>query len=441
MDLEALVVGGGIHGVGTLHDLASRGLREVRLVERGRLASGTSSRSTKLLHGGLRYLEHPLQWGLVREALRERTVLLDLLASVVRPLPIVLPCVRGSRPPWMLRAGLWLYDHLAGGSNVPRARRLEGEQLRSWAPYLLAGGRDFSGSFLYHDVQMNDDVVVRLVAAAARKLGAQVTEHTAAVGVTPLRGGFRVELEGPEGRQSLTTRAVVNAAGAWCTANLLRWGLRPEVSTLLNVGSHLVLGPAAVDADPARSAAVLFQNGDGRIVFFIPWGGRWLLGTTESLFAGNPDNLEITTEDRAYLLAVARGLVRCERPEDHIVEGFVGIRTFPAGPPPGGPRGPISDAWREKPFASPFYLSSFSRSLSALSREAALLETVPGLLSLYGGKFTTYRSQCERIGDRVCRRLGHRGASATRDPRAWFLDELRAECPECFESDPSLRHV
>lgn len=437
MDLQVLVVGGGIHGVGTLHDLASRAVRGVHLVERGRLACATSGRSTKLLHGGLRYLEHPGQWGLVREALRERTLLLNLLPGVVRPLPIVLPCVEGGRPPWMIRLGLRLYEGLAGTTNLPRTRRLRGAELRELAPYLPPGAEDdWAASFLYHDAQMKDDAVVRLVAAAAAKLGATVSEHTEAEAVTAVPGGFRVTLRGPAGRQTVTARAIVNAAGAWCTANLLRWGLEPEVVTVLNVGSHLLFRRSLTAADPDRSAAALFQHGDGRVVFFLPWFGQWLLGTTESLLAGDPSDLRVPDADRSYLLAVARALLSVERPEEHVSEAFAGVRTMPVGRRGGG----ILDAWRGDPFASPFYLRAFPKNLSAVSREAVLDETIPGLLSLYGGKFTTYRAQCERIGDALCRRLGVRTPSATRNAASWFLAEIQAESPQLFETDPRLRN-
>jgi glycerol-3-phosphate dehydrogenase len=440
MDLDVLIVGGGIHGVGALHDLASRGLRGVHLVERGRLASATSGRSTKLLHGGLRYLEHPGQWGLVREALRERTLLLGLLPGVVRPLPIVLPCARGSRPPWMVRLGLRLYDGLAGGSNLPRVRRLWPAEVRELAPYLPEKAIEGqAAAFLYYDAQMRDDAFVRLVAAAATKLGAAVSEHTEAAAVTPVPGGFRVELVGPAGRQTVTARTVVNAAGAWCSANLLRWGLDPEVVSVLNVGSHLLFRPSLTAADPDRSAAALFQNDDGRVVFFLPWFGQWLLGTTESLLAGDPSKLRVSEADRTYLLAVARTRLGTERPEEHVAEAFAGVRTMPVGKIGAGARRAIPEAWRRDPFSSPYYLRTFPRNLSAVSREAVLDENVPGLLSVYGGKFTTYRAQCERVGDALGRRLGVRAPSATRSPANWFLEEIRRESPRLFESDPDLR--
>ena len=412
-------------------------------MERSRLASGTSSRSTKLLHGGLRYLEHLGQWGLVRDALRERTLLLGLLRDLVRPLPILLPCTEGGRPPWMLRAGLWLYDRLAGASNLPRARRLDRDEVRLRAPYLAEDSDGVpNAAFLYHDAQMKDDCIVRLVAEASRRLGASYSEGTSAEGVESIPGGFRVELDGPSGGQTLTSRAVVNATGPWCTANLLRWGLTPRILTVLNVGSHLVFGPTLTAADPDRSAATLFQNRDGRVVFFLPWFGRWLLGTTESLLAGSPDALPVSPQDREYLLGAARELLGAgSRPKDHVVESFAGVRTMPVGKAGAwkgrGPR----DAWRERPFDSPFYLREYPKSLSSASRETVVDESVPNLFSIYGGKYTTYRSQGERIGDLLSDRLGPWLSSGTREARNWFLEALLEESPSLLESDPRLRSM
>lgn len=436
-DLQVLVVGGGIHGVGLLHDLASRGLTGLLLAEQGRLASGTSSRSTKLLHGGLRYLEHAGQWGLVREALRERTLLGALLGAEARPLPIVLPCLASGRPPWMVRTGLWLYDRLAGASPLPPPRRLSPDEAAQVAPYLrpesLAAAR---GAFLYHDLQMRDDAVVRLVAEAARRLGAEVAEHTAVRAVEAAPGGFRAELAGPGGRRIVTARAVVNAAGAWTGANLLRWGFAPRVVTALDVGSHLLFSPRAADGEPDRSAGTLVQHDDGRVVFFLPWFGRWLLGTTESLLAGDPAGVAVSEADRDYLLAVARGPLGLRDPEAHLEAAFAGVRTMPLARAPA--RTGVEAAWRRDPFASPYYLRAWCGSLAAASREAVVEESAPGLLSLYGGKFTTYRAQCERLGNRLAARLGVSARSRTASPAAWFLDEIRGAAPGLLATDPTL---
>lgn len=443
MDLQVLIVGGGIHGVGLLHDLASRGITCVHLVERRLLASGTSSRSTKLLHGGLRYLEHLGQWPLVREALRERTLMTELLAGIVRPLPFLIPCARGGRPPWMIRTGLWLYDSLSGRSNLPRARKLSDAEVRRFAPYLpeRAIREDYRASFLYYDAQMNDDVIVRLVASAAGRLGASYAEHTVAEKVTPISGGFRVDLAGPGGRQTLTTRTIVNAAGTHTTANLLRWGFSPRILSLLNVGTHLVFNSGAVAGSPESAAATLFQNRDGRVVFFVPWFGRWLLGTTESVLAGDPAKLTVPAADKEYLLEAAKAGLELVSPDVHLAEAFAGIRMMPVGTAPERLRTSIADAWRERPFDSPFYLRNSDQNISGISRETVIDECEPGLLSVYGGKFTTYRAQCEKIGSLLAPRLGVRCESGTKRRENWFLEEIRANGEDLLKSRAELRQL
>jgi glycerol-3-phosphate dehydrogenase len=442
MDLNVLIVGGGIHGVGLLHDLAARKIPGVHLVEQARLASGTSSRTTKLAHGGLRYLEHPAQWGLVREALRERALLLRNLPELVSPLRFVLPNFKGGRPAWLVRLGLALYDRLAQQGGLPKARRLSKTEIAQMAPYLRRERleQDVQAGFLYYDAQMLDDVIVRVAARAATRLGATYVEQTRVEAIAPDGRGFRVSLASPEGRQVVTSRVVVNATGAWANANLLMWGYSPRVPCLLNVGSHLVFASEAVSARPEDCAATLLQHDDGRVLFFIPWQGQWLLGTTESVLDGTPDTWECPPGDREYLLRVAERNLALIEPARHTREFFCGIRTLPL------PRRAatlrtrsVPDGWRDQPFASPWYLRTADRDVSALSREAVVDEVAPNLLTIYGGKFTTYRALCERVGDRLAARLGRPTPSGTHLKEHWFLDEIKRAEPELFRSDPSLR--
>ncbi len=442
MDLNVLIVGGGIHGVGLLHDLATRKIEGVHLVEQAELASGTSSRTTKLAHGGLRYLEHPAQWGLVREALRERALLLRNLPELVSPLRFVLPNFTGGRPAWLVRIGLALYDRLARQSGLPKARRLTKAEIAQMAPYLRRErlDQDVRSGFLYYDAQMLDDVMVRVAARAATRLGATYAEHTRVEEVAPHGGGFRVRLASPEGRHMVTSRVVVNATGAWANANLLAWGYTPRVPCLLNVGSHLLFAPEAVSASPEDCAAALLQHDDGRVLFFIPWQGNWLLGTTESTLEGTPNKWECPPDDREYLLRVAERNLTLIEPACHTREFFCGIRTIPL------PHHRVKlqtrsapDAWRDQPFASPWYLRTVDRDVSALSREAVVDEVTRNLFTIYGGKFTTYRALCERIGDRLAARLGRPTPSGTHLKENWLLDDLKQTEPELFRPAPSLR--
>ncbi len=442
MDLNVLVVGGGIHGVGLLHDLATRKIEGLHLVEQAQLASGTSSRTTKLVHGGLRYLEHPAQWALVREALRERALLLRNLPGLVSPLRIVLPNFKGGRPAWLVRLGLALYDQLAREGGLLKARRLTKAEVAQMAPYLRRERleQEVGSGFLYYDAQMLDDVIVRVAAQAATRLGATYAEHTQVEEVAPDGEGFRIRLASPQGGQVVRSRVVVNATGAWANANLLKWGFSPRVPCLLNVGSHLLFTPEAVDAQPEDCAATLLQHDDGRVLFFIPWQGHWLLGTTESLLEGTPDRWECPPGDREYLLHVAARNLTLIDPTRHTREFFCGIRTIPLSK-----RGArlrersVPDAWREQPFASPWYIRKVDRDVSSLSREAVVDEVARNLITIYGGKFTTYRSLCEQIGNRVATRLSCSVPSGTLLKRNWFLEELKQAEPELFRSDPRLR--
>lgn len=443
MDLNVLIVGGGIHGAGLLHDLATRQVKGIHLVEQNRLASGTSSRTTKLVHGGLRYLEHPSQWGLVREALRERGILLRNLPGIVRPIPFVLPNFRGGRPPWLVRTGLTLYDLLDRVSGLPSARRLTHAELAHMAPYLRPEriAQEMRSAFLFYDAQMRDDVIVRLAVRAATRLGATYQEETRVEDVIKDEKGFCVKLASSRGPQEVTTKVIVNAAGSWCNANLLRWGVTPRVPCLLTVGSHLLFRPEAVPARPEDCAATLLQHEDGRVVFFIPWEGKWLLGTTESTLTGTPEQWECPAGDRDYLLQVAAVNLDLAEPERHIDEFFCGIRTFPlraSAPATAGQSAP--GIWRENPFASPFYTRRPEEDVSSLSREAVVDEVVPNLLTIYGGKFTTYRALCEGVGNRLADRLACARQSGTRERENWFLDELRETEPGLFHSYSDLRH-
>ena len=448
-DLDVLIVGGGCYGVGLLHDLASRRISKVHLVEEKSLSSGTSSRSTKLVHGGLRYLEHISQWPLVREALGERALLLRLLKGIVQPLPFVLPVFKGDRPAWMLRAGLFIYDSMAGDGGLPRSRKLRGDEIFEAAPYLNKNRvkENTNGAFLYYDAQMLDDVIVRIAAEAAKKLGATYQENATVTSLTPLadQSGFQVTIKDATTTHNVTARIVVNASGAWNNANLIHWGMTPKIRCLLNQGSHILFKPSAVsNVSPKEAAASLLQNSDGRVVFFIPWNAQWLLGTTESILpAQTPRGLKPTDDEIKYLLDAANLNLNISTDSEHIAEIFAGVRTMPIHDKSQSPLGTkIHSSWRDNPFAPPAYLqSSEGLNISALSRETIINETIPDLFSIYGGKYTTYRAECEKLAALLCRRLGRGGQSMTCTLEHWFIEELLEEKPEIFASSPHLRMV
>lgn len=454
-DFDVLIIGGGIQGVGVLHDLASRHITHTHLLEERSLAIGTSSRSTKLLHGGLRYLEQFSQWGLVREALAERGLLLRLLDDVVRPVPFVLPALEGGRPAWMLRLGLGLYDFLAGDSGLPASRRLKRNEIQRLAPYLNPRGAtgQIDDAFLFYDGQMLDDVIVQVAARAAEIMGASWEEGARVETIEQISSGsesnacYRVSgtrktASGARETFAYTARFVVVATGAWNNANLLRWGFAPEVPCILNVGSHIVFNKAVVPSapNPDQCAATLLQNNDGRVLFFIPWFGRWLYGTTESAHRADPRHLVPPAGDRDYLMRAARLHLDLKDPDLNTEEFFAGVRTMPVAVPRARhPRPKPSSQDIEQPFASSWYLEATPANLSRLSRESVLSETASNLLVIYGGKYTTYRAQAEQIGRYIKDRLGIGSPSQTATADAWHLDRIKEEHPEIFASSASLR--
>ncbi|MEN9810603.1 MAG: hypothetical protein RLZZ488_2170 [Pseudomonadota bacterium] len=447
-DLEVLIIGGGCHGVGVLHDLASRRIGGVHLVEEKTLSSGSSSRSTKLVHGGLRYLEHLKQWPLVSEALSERALLLRVLKGLVQPLPFVLPAFKSDRPAWMLRAGLFIYDSMAGSGGLPTSRSLTSEEMFEAAPYLKKSRmiEQTNGAFLYYDAQMLDDVIVRIAAAAAVKMGGTFEENTNVTSVEKLSGqqGFRVKIRNAQGTREVTTRSIVHAAGAWNNANLIRWGITPRIRCLLNQGSHIIFKTDAVNASPSQSAACLLQNKDGRVVFFIPWNGSWLLGTTESVLpARDPRRLVPTAEEVSYLLDAANLNLDIKTENEFISEMFAGVRTMPILDKHAAFHRPLEKSeWLENPFSSPAYLqSNEGLNISALSRETIIDETLPDFYSIYGGKYTTYRAECEKLGNKIARSLGRGAKSATCTSDAWFIRELLQESPDMFKSSRETRAI
>jgi glycerol-3-phosphate dehydrogenase len=438
-DTEAIIVGGGIQGLGVLHDICSRGIEGVFAFEEKAVASGTSSRSTKLVHGGLRYLEQFSQWGLVREALRERTLLLKLIPSLVTPLPFILPVFKNTRPSWMVRLGLGLYDLIGGNTHLPKSKKLSESEVLSFAPYLKLETYTHQDCFLYYDAQMLDDVIAKVVAFSAKKLGGNVWENSKVISVKPKENGsgFFVEILRNNQKHFFSTKAVVNASGAWNNSNLLNWGITPHVPCLLNLGTHIIFKADAVNAQPQKSAATLLQNEDGRVVFFIPWNGSWLFGTTESILDTHPNKIQPPQQDKNYLVECAQKHIQLNFPaEECIQEIFTGIRTMPVNF-----KNKIlsNDNHFKNPFESPFYIKSLDKSISKLSRETVIDETVKNMFSIYGGKYTTYRSQSEKIGALICSVLNKKGSSKTNSSESWFIQEMIAQNPLLLQSDSSLR--
>ena len=283
---DLLIVGGGINGAGIARDGAGRGL-SVLLVEQHDLAAHTSSASTKLIHGGLRYLEYG-EFRLVREALRERERLLAIAPHVIWPLEFVLPHASGQRPAWMVRAGLFLYDHLAPRQKLPASRAVR------FGPHPAAGilQPGFRRGFIYADCRVDDSRLVVLNAMDAAERGAAIRTRTRLISARAEGALWRAILEDGEGRrETVFARALVNAAGPW-VGDILSAGLGRDGGQTVRLvkGSHIIV-PRLYEGD----FAFILQNPDKRVVFAIPYEGEFtLIGTTDLAFQGDPATVAIS---------------------------------------------------------------------------------------------------------------------------------------------------
>jgi glycerol-3-phosphate dehydrogenase len=376
---DVLVIGGGATGAGVARDAALRGLRTA-LVERDDFASGTSSRSSRLIHGGVRYLEHG-HFHLVFEASRERRTLMRIAPHLVRPLAFTWPVYAGARVPrWKLGAGLLLYDALALFRNVSRHRSLTAEAVLEAEPAL---GRDgLLGGARYYDAATDDARLTLATALSAAELGAVVLNHAAVRGLTQEganRGVVVRDVLGGKERQ-VAARVVVNAAGPW--GDTIRRFDEPTATAGVvgSKGVHLAVPAARVGN---RGAVTILSAVDGRVMFVLPAGGQTIVGTTDTATAASPDEVRATEEDVAYLLASVNacfpgaGLERGD-----VISAWAGIRPLIA-----------TDAPEQDDPGS-------------ASREHAIHTSPSGIISVSGGKLTTYRSMAAETVDVVERALG-----------------------------------
>ena len=370
---DVLVVGGGINGAGIARDLAGRGL-SVLLCEKDDLAAHTSSSSTKLIHGGLRYLEY-YEFSLVRKALAEREVLLKSAPHIMWPLRFVMPHDPGMRPVWMIRIGLFLYDHLAKREVLPGSRTVDLRAHAAGQPLKPM----FTKGFVYSDGWVNDARLVVLNAMDAREHGAEVLTRWRCVDAKRDAGAWRVRLESAAGEQrELTARALVNAAGPWAAQFLSDHAHEPRAKSLRLVkGSHIVV-PKMFEHDHAY----IFQNPDKRIIFAIPYEHDFtLIGTTDVEHHGAVGEARIDESETAYLCEQAsRYFAKPVTPQD-VVWSYSGVRPL---------------------------LDDESGDPSAVTRDYLLeLDTAQApLLTVWGGKITTFRKLAEEAADMLMAPLG-----------------------------------
>ncbi|WP_243369257.1 glycerol-3-phosphate dehydrogenase [Microvirga solisilvae] len=380
---DVAIVGGGVNGCGIARDAAGRG-GSVILFEQNDLASGTSSASTKLIHGGLRYLEH-YEFRLVREALMEREVLWRMAPHIVWPLRFVLPYSKGLRPRWLLRLGLALYDNIGGRKLLPPTRTLDLKSDPAGAPLRS----DLSSGFEYSDCWVEDSRLVVLNARDAAERGAQIRTRTRVVGAE--RSGDHWVVTSEDLRTGLQERirakVLVNAAGPW-VEKVLNGVARSNsnASVRLVQGSHIVVNKLF-----AHDRAYIFQNADNRIIFAIPYQNDFtLIGTTDRDYKGDPVEVKASEEEIAYLCAAASEYFKEPIHREDVVWTYSGVR--------------------------PLYNDGASKAQEATRDYVLMLdapEGQPPMLSIFGGKITTYRRLAEAALDKL---KGH--LPAARKP-AW----------------------
>ena len=368
--VDLVVIGGGINGAGIARDAAGRGL-SVILCEKDDLAQGTSSRSGKLVHGGLRYLEY-YEFRLVREALIEREVLLNAAPHIIWPMRFVLPHSPDDRPAWLVRLGLFLYDHLGGRKKLPGTRTLDLLRSPEGAPIKDQYRRGFE----YSDCWVDDARLVVLNAVDAAQRGAQVLTRTACVSARRENGAWRIELRDKRNGTTrvVTARALVNAAGPWVADIIERVaGGKSTRKVRLVKGSHIVT-PKFWDGPHSY----LVQNNDKRVIFVNPYeGDKALIGTTDVPWDGAPENVSIDEAEIEYLLAAVNRYFKQPLRRQDVVQTFSGVR-------------PLYDDGNGNP--------------SAVTRDYVFdLDTNGGapMLNVFGGKITTFRKLSEHALQRL----------------------------------------
>ncbi|MFC7292598.1 glycerol-3-phosphate dehydrogenase [Hirschia litorea] len=363
---DLLIVGGGINGAGIARDAVGRGLK-VLLVEKDDLAQHTSSSSTKLIHGGLRYLEH-YDFALVRKALAEREVLLRAAPHIIWPMRFVLPHQKGQRPAWLVRIGLFLYDHMGGRKLLPPTKVLRRKSSKKFDPLKP----ELKFAFEYSDCWVDDARLVVLNAIDAAERGADVWTQSKCVSLTRSDSQWQADIARPDGQiQKVEARIVINAAGPWVddVAKIAQPGRNMQHVRLVK-GSHII-----IEKKFEGSHSYFFQNGDGRIMFAIPYqeGRLTLIGTTDEPYTADKDKVEISEAEIDYLISGANEYFKEAIVREDIVSTYSGVR-------------PLYDDQNEN--------------VSEVTRDYVLAYEKEGgapILSVFGGKITTYRTLAEGV--------------------------------------------
>ncbi len=375
---DIFVAGGGINGCGIARDAVGRGY-SVFLAEKNDLASGTSSMSTKLIHGGLRYLEY-YEFRLVREALKEREVLWKMAPHIIWPLRFILPLHKDMRPAWLIRLGLFLYDHIGGRKLLPATKTLSFDSDPAGKPLKS----HLCKAFEYSDCWVNDARLVVLNARDAADRGATIRTRTAVIGASKVNGLWQVELRNEDTGdvETVQARLFVNAAGPWVDEVLgVATGANQRNIRLVQ-GSHIV-----VKRKFEGERAYFFQNNDGRIFFGIPYENEFtLIGTTDQDFKGDLDAIEISREEIEYLCNGATEYFNEPVTPDDVVWSYSGVRPL------------YDDGASKAQEATRDYVLKTNRNSGE-----------PAVISAFGGKITTYRRLAESMMEKVADVLGAKG--------------------------------
>jgi glycerol-3-phosphate dehydrogenase len=409
---DLLIIGGGVNGAGIARDAAGRGAK-VLLVEKDDLASHTSSSSTKLVHGGLRYLEH-FEFRLVRESLIERERLLKSAPHIIWPLRFVLPHDEGLRPKWMLRLGLFIYDHLGGRKILPPTKTVDLRQGQH-AGFLQ---ERLTHGFEYSDCWVEDSRLVVLACMDARERGADIRTRTECTGLERGAQHWTATLKSTAGEQTVTAHKVVNAAGPWVDAVLGK--ANPDTvhqNLRLVKGSHLIF-PKLFEGDHCY----IFQNKDNRIIFAIPYERDFtLIGTTDQGFEGDPSGIDISPEESAYICDAANEYLQTAITPALAVSSYAGVRPL------------YDDKSADNSTVTRDYVFELDEGDDG---------NAPAILSIFGGKITTFR----KLAEHAIAKLGGLGGEAWTaeanlpgggfDPR-----ETQGFIEECSAKYPFLQHA
>ena len=356
---DIFVIGGGINGAGIARDAVGRGFK-VFLAEKNKVGSATSSWSSKLIHGGLRYLEN-YEFKLVRESLKEREVITNIAPLITRPIPFIIPHTKKLRSKLLIRLGLFLYDNLGGKTKVPKSSKIN---LRKKYSHILKS--HFSVGFQYYDIQVDDKKLVEMNIDDAKKMGATILENTKVLNANRTEEGWGISLDNGE---VIKSKILINAAGPWINEtvnNVLK--INAKKSIRLVRGSHIITKKLYNE-----DVAFTLQNDDNRIVFVIPYKQEFsLIGTTE-VDVNTPDNPSISDEEKIYLINTINNHFVKQISQEDIVDTYSGIR-------------PLIEDFKEASKVTRDYVFD----LSSENNKSPLL-------NIYGGKLTTYRKLSEKV--------------------------------------------